>query len=142
LVGAVAFLARGPSDVRTVVTGANNTYRSWATVPTSQAYAIIAGQYGIPAAFIEWFRGQMRPGETYYWALGPPPRKDPNAWLYQYHNHWITYEMLPYVAVETPRKADVVMLYNMTERRWRRTHPGRISIRMFDAKHGIGRWQR
>jgi hypothetical protein len=139
LVAAVAFLVPFPDKVRSDVKTARATYAYWAPLDQRQAYAGVAGQYGIDTAFIEWFRAQMKPGQTFYWANGSPPKDSPLAGFFVYHNHWITYQMLPYRAVDSPQKADVVMLYRTTRRQWRRAHPEPMTIQMYSPRFGIAR---
>jgi hypothetical protein len=139
LVAAVAFLAPFPDKVGSEVKTARASYTYWAPVGQRDAYALVAAQYGIDTAFIAWFRGQMKPGQTFYWANGAPPKESPLAGFFVFHNHWITYQMLPYRAVDSPQKADVVMLYRTTRRQWLRAHPEFRTIQMYSARFGIAR---
>ena len=47
--------------------------------------------------------------------------------------------MLPFVAVGSPGQADVVMLYNIPARTWRRTNPGTGCVTMYDGTYGMAR---
>jgi hypothetical protein len=137
LVAAVAFLAPFPDKVSSDVNTARDAYHAWAPVGDGQARAATAATYGIDAAFVGWFRAQLKPGEKYYWAFGGEPKGNPYTGFFKYHNHWITYQMLPFRAVDSLRDADVAMLYNVTRKRWRRLHPGPMKIQMYAPNLGI-----
>jgi hypothetical protein len=140
LVAAALFLAPFPSNAREQIRTAEQTYGRLKPLSRQDKEATSFVAMGIPTNFVEWFRGRMQPGETYFWARGPTPA-GLQDW-FRFHNQWVTYRMLPYLAVASPREADVVMLYNVSPRRWRRNNPAPARISMYSDTYGVARLSR
>ena len=121
-------------NARTAVAG----HTKWAGLTQQQADAQVGAQFAIPTEFVEWARNRMRAGDSYYFLSGPPEVGANN--FFPYHNHWITYRMLPYLALDSPEKADVIVFYGMSPRKWRPPAGRELVVEPFTPLYAVGRW--
>jgi hypothetical protein len=141
LVASVLFLVPFASNLVTGARGAIASRAMWAGLSQQQADANALAVFGIPTEFVEWARARMRPGETYHVVLRVPPGSQHAGWV-PYHDHWITYRMLPHLAVDSPREADRVLFYGISPRKWPRPEGRRLVVEKFTSQYALGRWQR
>ena len=141
LVGAVVFLVNFAAGVVLGVRGADAGRERWAPLTQREAEAQVVAEYQIPTDFLEWVRGRLRPAETYHLALSDSSRESYGGW-YGFHIHWITYRLLPHVAIAAPDDADRVILYGVPRAQWPRARGRRLAVDEFSRGLALGTWER
>jgi hypothetical protein len=78
--------------------------RQW--VKLTPAQQELAGAPTPADPFVEWIRGRIRPGETFY--IVPSPNVDEAV------RQWFTYRLLPHFETDRPQDADLLIFYFTT----------------------------
>lgn len=88
----------------------------------------------VDVGFTEWLRGQIPEGSTFYLAQASPP----DTGQYQ----WITYRLLPDLAVDDPDRADWIIFYDVDPRRGRYAGVAVEGYRSYAPHRGVARVRR
>jgi hypothetical protein len=83
-------------------------YHTWAAFDPGQA-SLASEPPSVDRGFPDWIRQRLRPGDTFF--IVPPASGDPSIL------QWLTYRLLPNLAVEHVQRADVMIFYGTTPRK-------------------------
>jgi hypothetical protein len=107
-------------------------HKAWSQLSPEQA-AINGGSLvgTVDVGFTEWLRQQIPEGSTVYVAQTSPP----DAGQYQ----WITYRLMPDLAVENPKRADWIVFYDVDLRRGHYAGVAVEGYRSYASHRGVAR---
>jgi hypothetical protein len=108
---------------------------AYSTLDEEQANGQVGTRIGINVPYVDWARSRMKPAETYFIVL----TERPDAGGYP---HWMTYRMLPNLAVGRPEDADWIMFYDVAPRTWRPPEGRRLELESLSPTYALGSWRR
>jgi hypothetical protein len=106
--------------------------KTWSQLPPGQAATYGGSVIGtVDVGFTEWLRGQIPEGSTFYLAQTSPHDDG------QYQ--WITYRLMPDLAVDDPAHADWIVFYDVDPRRGHYNDVAIEEYRSYAAHRGVAR---
>jgi hypothetical protein len=105
---------------------------SWSQLSREQAASFGGSAIGtVDVGFTEWLRGQIPEGSTFYLAQTSPRDQG------QYQ--WITYRLLPALAVDDPAHADWIVFYDVAPQRGHYAGVAVEEYRSYAAHRGLAK---